>query len=123
MRRILTKALDKTFCASMANDGDEGDGHESDVAEGQQYLVHVRNVPKTSSLSDVTALFVRAGFSPPFSFRVSDSIVAVQLDSPAAVEAAITLDGTMLTPPPVGNVKIPGQRVSVVHAQEAEDVL
>ncbi|CAE7275982.1 Trmo [Symbiodinium sp. KB8] len=91
----------KTFCASMANDGDEDDGHDSDVAEEQQYLVHIRNVPKTSSLSDVNALFVRAGFSPPFSFRISDSIVAVQLDSSAAVEAAMALDGSMLTPPPV----------------------
>ena len=107
----------------MANDADEDDGHDSDVAEEQQYLVHIRNVPKTSSLSDVNALFVRAGFSPPFSFRISDSIVAVQLDSSAAVEAAMALDGTMLTPPPVGTVKIPGQRVSVVQAREAEDVL
>ena len=64
----LGKDREKTFCAFMANDGDECDGHDSDVAEEQQYVVHIRNVPKTSSLSDVNALFVRAGFSPPFSF-------------------------------------------------------
>ena len=104
----------------MANDSNEGaDDHDSDVVEEleeQQFLVHVRNVPKTSSLSDVNALFINAGFSPPFSFRVSDSIVAVQLDSSAAMEAAMALDGTVLIPPPVGTVKIPGQRVSVVQA-------
>ena len=101
----------------MANDSNDGaDAQDSDGVEEQQYLVHVCNVPKTSSLSDVNALFIRAGFGPPFSFRVSDCIVAVQLDSAAAVEAAMALDGTMLTPPAVGHVKIPGQRISVVQA-------
>ena len=110
-------------CKLMANDSDANDGNDSDVAEEeQQYLVQIRNLPHSSSLSDVNALFVKAGFSPPFSFRVSDTIVAVQLDSAAAVEAAMLLDGTLLTPPAVGSVKIPGQPISVVRMTGEESM-
>ena len=96
------------------DDDDDADDDDTELATQEVHLVHIHNVPATSSLSDVNVLFVNAGFELPFSFRVSDSVVAVQLESAAAVAAAVALTGTTLTPPKVGHVKIPGQVISVV---------
>ena len=90
-------------------DQDFDDGHGA-------FVVHVRNVPQTSSLSDVGILFAKAGLHHPFSFRVSESVVAVQLETEAAVEAALALSGSILTPPKVGQINIPGQVIEVIQA-------
>ena len=82
-------------------------------------MVHVCNVPPTSSLSDIGILFAKAGLHHPFSFRVSESVVAVQLDTEAAVEAALALSGSILTPPKVGQINIPGQVIEVIQAAPA----
>ena len=93
-------------------DQDFDDGHGA-------FVVHVCNVPPTSSLSDVGILFAKAGLHHPFSFRVSESVVAVQLDTEAAVEAALALSGSILTPPKVGQINIPGQVIEVIQVAPA----
>ena len=93
-------------------DQDFDDGHGA-------FMVHVCNVPPTSSLSDIGILFAKAGLHHPFSFRVSESVVAVQLDTEAAVEAALALSGSILTPPKVGQINIPGQVIEVIQAAPA----
>lgn len=96
-------------------EGPEVDQDFDDTGHGA-FLVHVCNVPPTSSLSDVGLLFAKAGLYHPFSFRISESVVAVQLDTAAAVEAALALSGSILTPPKVGEIKIPGQVIQVIEA-------
>ena len=93
----------------------ETDQDLDDSGDGT-FLVHVCNVPPTSSLSDIGLLFAKAGLHHPFSFRVSESIVAVQLDTAEAVEAALALSGSILTPPKVGQINIPGQVIDVIQA-------
>eukprot|EP00930_Biecheleria_cincta_P089674 TRINITY_DN7900_c0_g1_i1.p1 TRINITY_DN7900_c0_g1~~TRINITY_DN7900_c0_g1_i1.p1 ORF type:complete len:118 (+),score=22.98 TRINITY_DN7900_c0_g1_i1:12-365(+) len=86
---------------ASAGDDDAFDADDlDDVLAG--YAVHVQNVPKTSSLSDVTALLQgplsARGLGSVFCYRVSDSVVAVELESQ------------------VGMVKIPGEAVTIVPA-------
>ncbi|CAE8601987.1 unnamed protein product [Polarella glacialis] len=89
------------------------DEEEAGVQAG--FIVHVRNVSPANSMADVVALFHALG--PVFCYRVSDSVVAAELDSAAALEAALALTGTVLAPPKVGHVKIPGERIEVVIPQ------
>ena len=107
--------MDESPSEEVNTEGPETD-HNLDEDSHGTYLVHVCNVPPTSSLSDIAVLFANAGLHHPFSFRISDSVVAVELDSAAAVEAAITLTGSVLTPPKVGQINIPGQVVEVIQA-------
>ncbi|CAK0891455.1 unnamed protein product, partial [Prorocentrum cordatum] len=71
--------------------------------------VHVRGVPSSCSLPDVAALLAGGGAGAPFCYRVSDGVVAAELESASAVEAAIALTGRVLAPPQTGHVRFPGE--------------
>mmetsp|Transcript_23409 Transcript_23409/g.44054 ORF Transcript_23409/g.44054 Transcript_23409/m.44054 type:complete len:134 (+) Transcript_23409:14-415(+) len=105
--------------ASAGQEGHEGGDDDNDVEVEHGYLIHVGNLPSSCSLSDVSALLTGAGFNPGLSYRVSDSVVAVSLSSEGEVQSSLRLNGVVLTPPPVGNVKMPGQSISVTPVSDA----
>jgi len=74
--------------------------------------VHVSNVPSAATMADVAALFAHLGSA--FCYRVSDSVVAVQLETTSAVEAAVAMSGSVLTPPKSGHITFPGEVITVV---------
>mmetsp|Transcript_48061 Transcript_48061/g.59124 ORF Transcript_48061/g.59124 Transcript_48061/m.59124 type:complete len:117 (+) Transcript_48061:84-434(+) len=100
-------------------EGPEIDQDLDDVSHGA-FVVHVHNVPPTSSLSDIGKMFAKSGLHHPFSFRISDSVVAVELDTAAAVETALALSGSILKPPKVGQIDMPGQVIEVIEAPAAQ---
>merc|ERR1740138_1625875 len=83
-------------------DGD-GDGDGGDDDESSEFVVHVQNVPSACTMADVSALF--AGLGSPFCYKVSSSVVAVQFETASAVQAAVAMTGTILTPPKSGQIE------------------
>eukprot|EP00450_Noctiluca_scintillans_P029150 CAMPEP_0194539590 /NCGR_PEP_ID=MMETSP0253-20130528/79585_1 /TAXON_ID=2966 /ORGANISM="Noctiluca scintillans" /LENGTH=118 /DNA_ID=CAMNT_0039385881 /DNA_START=6 /DNA_END=362 /DNA_ORIENTATION=- len=89
----------------------DGDVDVADDAADPSCTVHVSCVPRGATLSDVQHVFADLG--SVFCYRVSDSVVALELESPSAVMAAIVKSGTVLTPPKVGLINIPGDAIVV----------
>eukprot|EP00933_Yihiella_yeosuensis_P009287 TRINITY_DN115143_c0_g1_i1.p1 TRINITY_DN115143_c0_g1~~TRINITY_DN115143_c0_g1_i1.p1 ORF type:complete len:135 (-),score=45.44 TRINITY_DN115143_c0_g1_i1:168-572(-) len=85
--------------------------------ESSGHMVHVYNVPKGCSIAEVSGLFAgfaRKGLGNVFCYRASDSVVTAEFECTAAVDAAVALTGTVLTPPKVGDISFPGDSIVVV---------
>mmetsp|Transcript_92254 Transcript_92254/g.162755 ORF Transcript_92254/g.162755 Transcript_92254/m.162755 type:complete len:139 (+) Transcript_92254:99-515(+) len=89
---------------------------ESDGEEPGSFMVHVKKVPPSCTLDDVSSLFKHLGGA--FCYRVSDSVVAAEFETASAAQAAVRLSGTVLTAPQCGHIKFTGEAVEIVASTE-----